>query len=154
MNNNEYFNPMNLENLYIERSEKSPLVDFNLETNEYKLMGRSLLEDSVNFFDKVLDWLRSFNNQFTEDTIFDDSKKVHLFSFKMEYFNSASGKYIYEFFKIINQIYLTLDKHCPNHTETIEVDWLFMEGDEIMQEIGEEIQELTDLEFNFVSVTA
>ena len=67
-----------------------------------------------------------------------------LFSFKMTYFNSGSSKYIIQILRTLrNLIRLGIN---------VKVDWYFEEGDDKMQDNGEDLAEAVELNFNYIEV--
>ena len=46
-----------MEKLFIAKTDDTPEIDFNPETKEMKMTGRSLPEDVTTFYQPVLDWL-------------------------------------------------------------------------------------------------
>jgi hypothetical protein len=60
-----------------------------------------------------------------------------LFTFKLEYFNTASSKLILDVLSALEEI------------EGVTIDWYFHEDDEDMEEAGEEFSELVEIPFEF-----
>ncbi|NOR87923.1 MAG: DUF1987 domain-containing protein [Bacteroidales bacterium] len=125
-----------MENLKIAGSKQSPFVDFNAETGKLELSGRSIPENSFEFYNPLLEWLDTYAQQSQEKTVL----KVYL-----EYFNTSSSKYILEVLKKLKGVLKTEGK-------TVLVDWCYDEDDEEMQGTGEDYEDVTDLEFEYHEV--
>ena len=65
------------------------------------------------------------------------------FNFKLDYFNSTSAKFLVE-------ILVTLSK-IRNNGNALKVTWHYYEEDEEMKYAGEELSNLSELPFEFVS---
>jgi hypothetical protein len=123
---------MNLEPLFIARTEETPEVDFNPETGSLKLSGRSLPEDAFSFYRPLIDWLRTYVQNLAPHTM------VHI---NLDYFNSSSGRYLMEVFAII-------DRECHHCADKINIVWSAEKDDEVMLEKGAEFKSLLNLPFH------
>ncbi len=122
-----------MENLLIEGTEDTPSVIFDLEQGIYEISGRSLPEDVVEFYTPVMNWL----DQLEEEPVADIE-----FSFKLEYFNTASSK-------LILDVLLKLDEIFQDGT-SMNVRWYYYEMDEDLMEAGEEYAELIEIPVELV----
>jgi hypothetical protein len=122
-----------MESLLIEGTEDTPSVIFDLEQGIYEISGRSLPEDVVEFYTPVMDWL----DQLEEEPVADIE-----FSFKLEYFNTASSK-------LILDVLLKLDEIFQDGT-SMNVRWYYYEMDEDLMEAGEEYAELIEIPVELV----
>ena len=125
-----------MDSLNIEGQELTPEVLFDKQTGIFKISGKSLHEDTPDFFNKVYSWLHAYVKDPNEHTSID---------IKIEYFNSSSQKAIHEVFEILNRI----DKVGKKIT----INWHYLESDEDMHESGQDFQDLSGLNFNFISYT-
>lgn len=114
--------------LQFEGSDDLPGVVLDREKGLFEISGRSLPEDSSAFFEPVIDWIREYKKEPNATTNF---------IFKMEYFNTASSKYI--------QDLITELEGIPN----IHIVWCYLEDDETMEETGQEFAELFTIPFEF-----
>jgi hypothetical protein len=134
----------------------SLLIDLNYQTRQYKFEGISRLEDSVTFFKPVAAWLYELEEVISNSIETSTTKQQHRFVFFLTYFNSASGKYVFEIMEILSKINSIIEDYKFHHDGTapfsLVVDWLFEEGDEMMKEVGEEMQDITEFQFNFIEV--
>ena len=124
-----------MENLVIEPSNKTPKITFNHATGILEIAGRSIPENSVDFYKPVLDWLDNYNESPQPKTEF---------VFKLEYFNTSSSKCLLDIFR-------KLEKLKENGNNTI-VKWYFDEDDEDMEESGEDFQEIIDVPFQMIEL--
>lgn len=122
-----------MENLKIEGTKQSPYVDFNATTGKLELSGRSIPENSFEFYNPLLEWLMEYAKSPKEETVL----KVYL-----EYFNTSSSKYILEVLKKLKDV----NKIGGG---IVKVDWCYDEDDEEMMETGEDYEDVTGLEFEY-----
>jgi hypothetical protein len=117
---------MTMEIINLEGTEDTPKIILDKTNKIFEISGRSLPEDSAEFYQPVLDWLTEYAKDPLPETIFD---------FKLEYFNTASSKLILDVLTALEDI------------ENAKVAWYFYEEDEDMEEAGEEFSELVDVDF-------
>jgi len=115
-----------MEIINLEGTEDTPKIILDKTNKIFEISGRSLPEDSSEFYQPVLEWLGEYGNDPLPETIFD---------FKLEYFNTASSKLILDVLTALEDI------------ENAKIHWYFYEDDEDMEEAGEEFSELVDVEF-------
>jgi hypothetical protein len=72
---------MELKNIFIEATNKTPQIDFNLISGELILAGKSIPENPARIYDELLKW--------TQEYIKDPRKTTNL-RLNIEYFNTAS----------------------------------------------------------------
>ena len=125
-----------MENLKIEGTKQSPLVDFNAETGKLELSGRSIPENSFEFYNPLLEWIGDYAQSPKDVTVL----KVYL-----EYFNTSSSKYILEVLKKMKEVLKT-------DGAEVRIDWCYDEDDEEMMETGEDYEDVTGLEFEYHEV--
>jgi len=114
--------------LKLEGTEDTPKIILDKGNGIFEISGRSLPEDSAEFYRPVLEWIGRYAaspNPATE------------FAFKLEYFNTASSKLILDVLSALEDIPGT------------KIVWYFHEDDEDMEEAGEEFSELVELPFEF-----
>lgn len=125
-----------MENLKIEGTKQSPYVDFNADTGKLELSGRSIPENSFEFYNPLLEWLVEYAKAPKEETVL----KVYL-----EYFNTSSSKYILEVLKKLKEV------RKADGAE-VKVNWCYDEDDEEMMETGEDYEDVTGLEFDYQEI--
>lgn len=111
-------------------TEDTPKIVLDKSNGVFEISGRSLPEDSAEFYGPILDWLEAYSSQSNETT---------RFVFKLEYFNTASSKLILDILSKLEDI------------DGATILWYFHEDDEDMEEAGEEFSELVDAAFEFHS---
>lgn len=117
-----------MEIISLEGTEDTPKIILNKENGIFEISGRSLPEDSQEFYQPILDWIESYAE--------DPNDKTE-FVFKLEYFNTASSKLILDVLSGLEDI--------PG----MAIAWYFHEDDEDMEEAGEEFSELVEIPFDF-----
>ena len=114
--------------LSLEPTEDTPKVLLDKGNAIFEISGRSLPEDSAEFYQPILDWLGIYK---------DDPNAETEFIFKLEYFNTASSKLILDVLTELEDF------------DGSKVTWYFHEDDEDMEEAGEEFADLVDVPFDF-----
>lgn len=117
--------------LHIERTEDTPEVHFDPREGFFSLVGRSLPENAYNFFKPLID--------FTKQYVTSQNGKSTNLTFKLDYFNSSSGRFIFEM--------LTIFEESHKKQQKVTVKWLVDKDDELMIEKGEELKSLLDIPF-------
>lgn len=118
----------------IEKTQLTPsiLLDKNLGLVEIK--GDSLPENTQEFYKNLMSELKDYFNSPQEKTT------VNL---EITYFNSSSSKLFFDFFDLIE----SASEKC-----TIEINWIYDEENESMEEAGEDFAEdFEALNFNMVT---
>ena len=117
-----------MEILNLEGAEDTPKIILDKKNGIFEISGRSLPEDSAEFYRPVLEWI---------DTYTAESNASTEFVFKLEYFNTASSKLILDVLSALEDI------------KGMKIIWYFHEDDEDMEEAGEEFSELVEIPFEF-----
>lgn len=119
--------------LDIKATNDTPKVLFDPQNEMFEISGRSLPEDVVVFYQPVLDWLE----QYLEDPL-----EYTEFVFKYVYFNTATSKLIQDILFKLEQLH--------ENGQKVKVIWYYEEDDEDMLDLGEEFEEIVDLDFEIV----
>ncbi|MDJ1470581.1 DUF1987 domain-containing protein [Cytophagaceae bacterium DM2B3-1] len=117
-----------MEIINLEGAEDTPKIILDKSNGIFEISGRSLPEDTAEFYRPILDWLSRYAQTPNSKT---------QFTFKLEYFNTASSKLILDILAKLEAI--------PGTT----VEWYFHEDDEDMEEAGGEFSELVEVPFDF-----
>tara|TARA_R110002050_G_scaffold270758_2_gene413844 strand:+ start:503 stop:886 length:384 start_codon:yes stop_codon:yes gene_type:complete len=124
-----------MENLNLEGSAKTPTVKFDSKSGKLELKGRSIPENSIEFYKPLNDWIDGYaTNPIGETTV----------DIKLEYFNTSSSKCILDLFKQLENL--------NKQGTAVKVNWYFEEDDEDMAEAGEDYQAIIDLPFEMIEV--
>jgi len=128
-----------------EQTNTTPSIEFNPEKNVFEIMGSSRPEDVREFFYPVLDWFNKFKEYLTRDgaSLFSEENPL-TFTAKLHYFNSSSAKFIFDIFEELRNVH--------NLNIPIKVYWYFDEDDEDMLDVGEEIAQMVDMDFQFIAI--
>lgn len=124
-----------MEKVFIEPTRTTPLINFDPDEGLLEMKGRSSPENSIQFYQKILDNLDEYSEsggpEFTTNIAF-------------EYFNTSSSKCLFDVFKRLSKI--------EDSGRKITINWYFEEGDDDMMEAGEDYSDLLDLNFNFFEI--
>ena len=121
-----------MENLRIEGTPKTPEVDFNAG-GELLLKGRSIPENSVEYYAPLMDWIESYGGSPQSETTV---------NVQLEYFNTSSSKCILDVFKKLESI----------SGSNVKIKWYYEEDDEDMLEAGEDYDAIIDIDFEMIEV--
>lgn len=117
-----------MEIINLEGTEDTPKILLDKNNGIFEISGRSLPEDSAEFYQPIIDWLDGYAGSPNESSTF---------VFKLEYFNTASSKLILDVLSKLEDI------------QSAKIMWYFHEDDEDMEEAGEEFSELVEVPFEF-----
>jgi hypothetical protein len=117
--------------LYIPKTDETPEVNFNLSEQVLSMKGRSLPENAFAFYEPIILWIKEMSKSKIEPLNFE---------IQLDYFNSSSGRFLFEIFTIIEQ--------SPSVKNAITVRWVCESDDDLMIEKGEELRDLLDLNFS------
>lgn len=131
--------------LYIEPTEFTPRINFDPENNIFEISGFSRPENVIGFYRPVLKWLDEYNDNVLSQNI-DYNKSLLTVNLKMTYFNSASSKFLLD-------ILLEFMKYHSKGNDVL-INWYYEDGDDEIQESGEEISDMLGYSFNFVPFQA
>ena len=124
-----------METLLIEPGHKTPHVLLD-EAGYIELKGKSIPENSVQFYKQIFDWLDNYAANPKEST------KVLV---QLEYFNTSSSKCILDIFRIMDSI------HNSGRSK-VTIAWLYDEEDEDMMETGEDYQTIVKIPFTISKI--
>ena len=117
-----------MEILNLEGTADTPKIILDKANKIFEISGRSLPEDSAEFYKPVLEWIDSY------------AKAPHPateFVFKLEYFNTSSSKLILDVLSSLEDI------------KGMKIEWSYQEDDEDMEEAGKEFSELVEIPFEY-----
>ena len=125
-----------MEDLKIEGTLKTFDVECNASLGSIIVKGRSIPENSFDFFDPIFDWINQYNQ---------NPKSETQLRFYVEYFNTASSKCILDILRIFEKL------HQENKSK-VDVIWHYEEEDEDMQYAGEDFKAVIEIPFQVQSV--
>ena len=123
------------EDLKIEATKSTPEITLDVETNHMVLKGRSLPENTRQFYDPVKSWLNSYSPSEGAAITMDIN------------FTYVSSSSLIALLSMIKQLRLHTDRGC-----SLKVNWHYEKYDEDMLSIGEDIQHLSDVFFEYIEV--
>ena len=124
-----------MEPISLEGTPKTPTVMFDADKGLIEIKGRSIPENSIEFFKPLIDWLEKYGETPAGTTTV---------NVQLEYFNTSSSKCILDVFKKLEAI------HKANHEITI--NWYYEEDDEDMLEAGEDYDSIIRVPFKMVEI--
>ncbi|MCU0359337.1 MAG: DUF1987 domain-containing protein [Bacteroidia bacterium] len=123
--------------LKLKGSKESPEVMFDKEAKVFTISGRSLPEDSFQFYQPVIEWMR----EYVKDPLPVTELKTHF-----EYFNSSSIKQLLILFKTIESLMDT--------GKEVKIVWKYDEEDDLMEIKGKEFKRMLKIPFELEEVSA
>ena len=124
------------ENSYTaEQSNKTPLINFDAQSGIFELKGKSIPENSIQFYIPLFNWLDNYIKNPAPQTIL---------NIQLDYFNTSSAKCVVDLFKKLEQL-------SKNSKGEATINWLYDEQDEDMLEAGEDYKSIINIPFNLVS---
>jgi hypothetical protein len=124
-----------IKGLKISATKKSPEILLSPD-GFIKIRGRSIHENSIDFFKPVEVWVNEYIK---------DPADVTCIDVNLEYFNSSSAKIIVNLLQKISYVQLKNKKFIIN--------WYYEEGDEDILERGEYFSSVLNIPFNFTRIT-
>ena len=124
-----------MDDFYLEATPKTPRLYFSRETGEFEISGRSIPENSIEFYKPIINWL---------DNYIDDPNHRTLLVIKLEYFNTSSSKCLVEILRRLEGL---------NNQSIVRVKWCYEEEDEDMQESGEDFKEIIKIPIEMVLIS-
>ena len=125
-----------MESLLIEGTAKTPNIKFDGGQGLIEIKGRSIPENSIEFYKPLVDWLDRYSQSPKQTT------KVNV---QLEYFNTSSSKCILDVFKKLESI------HKSNHE--VVINWYYEIDDESMIEALDTFKTMVDIPFKGIETT-
>ncbi|WP_066627593.1 DUF1987 domain-containing protein [Labilibacter marinus] len=124
-----------METIVREGTPKTPYVRFDGEKGVIEIKGRSIPENSIEFYKPLIDWLEEYDGAGKDETAV---------NVQLEYFNTSSSKCILDIFKKLELLFKKGHK--------VEVNWYYEEDDEDMFEAGEDYQSIINIPFKMIEM--
>jgi hypothetical protein len=124
-----------METIIIEGTPKTPSVNFDSASGILHLKGRSIPENSIEFYKPLVEWLDEYAAKPQPKTAV---------NIQLEYFNTSSSKCLLDLFKKLETM------HKSGNDITIK--WYYEEDDEDMLEAGEDYQSIINIPFKMIEV--
>jgi hypothetical protein len=124
-----------MESIFIDGTPKTPNINFDHDKGSLLLKGRSIPENSIEFYKPLVDWLDAYLSSPKPKTVCD---------VQLEYFNTSSSKCLLDLFK-------KMELMSSGGNEVI-INWYYEEDDEDMLEAGEDYQSIINVPFKMIEV--
>jgi hypothetical protein len=121
--------------LQLEGTPKTPSVNFDPSTGLLELKGRSIPENSIDFYRPLIDWIDKYGRNPQQKTA------LHV---QLEYFNTSSSKCILDVFKKLESI--------RAEGNEVTVLWHYEADDEDMLEAGEDYSGIINVPFKMIQI--
>ena len=118
-----------------EATPVTPMIKFNPENGLMEIQGRSIPNDSDDYWMPILSWFEGYMNHPQDETIF----KVNL-----DYFNISSSKRILFLLYKLNELI--------DAGKKVRVIWEYRTEDEDMFEVGQDYAYMVKVPFEFVEI--
>ena len=114
-----------MNSINISETKRTPAISFDFQSGRLEISGyRSMPEVSTKFYEPVIDWIKEYIQKATA--------KNTVITFKLEYFNTSSGKCFVEILKMLDKL---AEKGHP-----VFLKWYYEEDDEDMNISGDDMQ--------------
>ncbi|TRX48125.1 DUF1987 domain-containing protein [Fulvivirga sp. M361] len=113
-------------------SPKTPKLYFNKNSGDFEISGRSIPENSIEFYRPLIEWLESYIKNPAPSTTL---------TVNLEYFNTSSSKCLVEVFRKLELL---------NQSSDVSVLWHYEEDDEDMLESGEDFKKIIKVPIELV----
>jgi len=117
-------------------TEETPSIEFKSEEGTLQIKGRSIPENSLEFYAPLMDNLEEYNKM---------PNSVTKVDFQLEYFNTSSSKCILQIMKQLEGL--------TSKGNKVEIDWYYEEDDEEILEIGEDFSNMIKIPFNLKMIS-
>ncbi|MDA3780219.1 MAG: DUF1987 domain-containing protein [Bacteroidales bacterium] len=121
-----------MENLIIEKTAKTPYINYNSENGIFSMVGRSIPENPESFYNKIFMWLNEY---------FNNPQEITNLEIQLEYINSGSSRFVLELLQLMQS---------NQHNTKCTINWFYEEDDEAILELGKHFQSLLDLSFKLI----
>jgi len=124
-----------MELINIDGTPKTPTVNMNPQTGVVEIKGRSIPENSIEFYKPIVDWLEEYAKGPAAKTVV---------NVQLEYFNTSSSKCILDVFKKLEVL--------KKDQQDVVINWYYEEDDEDMLEAGEDYESIIKVPFKMIQI--
>lgn len=124
-----------MENLVIPATLSTPRIEFNRDTGVLEIQGESYPENSLAFYDPLLDWIAAYLEQAAGPLVL---------NVNLSYLNTSSVKCMMDILERLEQA------HRDGRPVTL--NWYYDEENDRALDIAEEFREEVTLPFNVIAV--
>jgi hypothetical protein len=122
-----------MENIEIEPTSTTPRISFRPSEGYFEISGKSLPENSFEFYKPLLDYIEAYAEEPAAETAL---------IFRLQYFNTSSTSHFLRMIKKFEKI--------QNEGRSARVLWYYDEDDEDMKEAGEDFKVLSKLPIDII----
>jgi hypothetical protein len=122
-------------NFSTDQTAKTPHIEMDGVSGEFLIRGKSIPENTVQFYKPFFDWLESYSQA--------PAAKTAL-TIQLDYFNTSSAKIFADVFKKLEIL------QDGKKTEVC-VNWKYDEQDDDMLEAGEDYKSISKIPFHLIS---
>lgn len=126
-----------MNSLYFAKTSKTPEITFDPKNEVFEIVGRSIPENSVEFYRPVMEWLDAYQKE--------PDGYLYLIV-KLEYFNTSSSKCLIDIFRKLEKMH--------NNGQQVLIKWYFEEEDEDMKESGEDFKDILKVPVEMIAYTS
>jgi len=123
-----------MNSLVIIETDHTPSVVLDKDAGIFEIAHRSLPENAIDFFDPIINWIKEYAK---------NPNKITEFSFKLEYYNTATSKQI-------AKLLLILEELNSNHKSEVKIIWHYNSDDLDMLNSGKRYEKLLNIPFKFI----
>jgi hypothetical protein len=123
-----------LSKLYLKGTSKTP--EISLSPGIISISGRSIPEDSVDFYQPIINWIELYTRQ---------PEHITKVNFRIEYINSGSNRFVYAILKLLDA--------CHRQGQKVFVNWYYEEDDEIIRGLGDDLSSFFKMPIKLVELT-
>ena len=124
-----------MDNLLITKTKSTLGVDFSVQGGLLNIEGSSYPENTRDFFEPLIAWINKFMLEETAPLIL---------NCKIDYLNSSSIKFLSDIFDKLS--------NYSKYGVEVTVNWYYKKNDEDILEMGEDLKEDTNLNFNLIEM--
>ena len=107
----------------------------NPNTGVIEIKGRSIPENSIEFYKTIIDWIDEYSKSPQPNTVV---------NIQFEYFNTSSSKCILDVFKKFEML--------KKNKADVVINWYYEEDDEDMLEAGEDYESIIKVPFKMIQI--
>lgn len=128
-----------MEKYTIEATANTPNIKFDLEKGELNISGRSIPENSIEFYNPLFAALDKY-------LAHPNPKNATILNIQLEYYNSSSSACLLSVFK-------KLEKFNKGVGSPVTINWIYEENDEDILAAGKNFEGMVDLPFKMISIS-
>tara|TARA_B100001109_G_scaffold251979_2_gene247257 strand:- start:8894 stop:9274 length:381 start_codon:yes stop_codon:yes gene_type:complete len=125
-----------MNSIEIEPFLQTPEVNFNPETGQLLISGKSYPADAIEFYQPIIEWSKEY--------VKNPAPQTELIC-EIEYLNSSSQKQLVELLLTFKPLY--------DRDKSFVVKWKYEEGDDDILSVGELVEHELEIPFQYEEVT-